>query len=245
MSIFCISDLHLSTSDKNKSMEVFGNRWSDYIRKIETNWKRLIKPSDSVVIPGDISWATRLEDSLSDLIFLDSLPGTKYIGKGNHDFWWATQSKQSAFYKANNITTLNMLYNNAYRVEDKIICGTRGWFLDEKQQTAVGDVDYGKIVNREKIRLKLSLDSAKSIKDEVMKNEGVTLPIIVFLHFPPVWSDFVCEEFIDLLTEYDVKVCYFGHIHGVYSVPQKTQYRGIEFILASSDYNHFTPIPVI
>ena len=102
MSIFVLSDLHLSTDSKtNKSMEVFGARWQDYIAKIEKNWNAVVGENDTVIIPGDISWATRLEDSESDLRFLNSLNGKKLIGKGNHDFWWSTLSKLNVFFEEN------------------------------------------------------------------------------------------------------------------------------------------------
>ena len=99
MSLYTIADLHLSTFDKtNKSMEVFGKSWADYMLRIEQNWRHLISDSDTVVIPGDVSWALSLEESESDMRFLDSLPGKKIIGKGNHDFWWSTMRKHEAFF---------------------------------------------------------------------------------------------------------------------------------------------------
>ena len=98
MSIFVLSDLHLSTdAATNKSMEVFGSRWQDYISKIENNWNAVVGEDDTVIIPGDISWATRLEEAESDLRFLNALNGKKLIGKGNHDFWWSTTTKMYAF----------------------------------------------------------------------------------------------------------------------------------------------------
>ncbi len=193
MSLFCISDLHLSTGEKtNKSMEVFGSRWSAYTEKLEKNWRAVIKDTDDVVIAGDISWALKLEEAESDLLFLDSLPGTKYIGKGNHDFWWSTAAKMQATFDKLGIKTIKPLYNNAYALEDFIICGSRGWFTDKTQQNTVGEVDYEKIINREIVRLKISLDAGRKLKEEK------DLPILVFLHFPPVWHDYICNEIIDV-----------------------------------------------
>ena len=181
MSLFVISDLHLSTGEKtNKSMEVFGSRWAGYVNKLEKNWRAVITDNDDVVVAGDISWALKLEEAESDLKFLDSLPGTKYIGKGNHDFWWSTASKMQAIFDKLDIKTIKPLYNNAYVLEKFIICGSRGWFTDKAQQNVVGEVDYAKIVNREVVRLKLSLDQGVKLSEE----SG--LPLLVFLHFPPV-----------------------------------------------------------
>lgn len=241
MSIFVIGDLHLSTNQNtNKSMEKFGRRWLGYTEKLRRNWEAVVSPADTVVIPGDISWAMKMEEALSDFQFLESLPGTKLIGKGNHDFWWSTASKMNAFFEDNHIHSVQILNNNAYLVENQVLCGTRGWFLEEKQQVTVGSVDYEKIVNREVIRLKLSLDNAVNLQKEYEEKNGVKPPISVFLHFPPVWLDFVCRPFVDTLHEYGNPPCYFGHIHGVYNAPKSTEFEGIPLNLISSDAMDFS-----
>ena len=241
MAIFVMGDLHLSTNSKtNKSMEKFGKRWLGYTDKLRKNWEAVVSPEDTVVIPGDISWAMKLEEAVSDFRFIDSLPGTKLIGKGNHDFWWNTSSKMNAFFAENHFGTVKILNNNAYLVENRVLCGTRGWFLDEKQQVTVGSVDYEKIVNREVIRLKLSLDSAVSLQKECLENNGFLPPMSVFLHFPPVWMDFICRPFVDTLHEYGNPDCYFGHIHGMYNVQKEFDFEGIRMHLISSDALDFT-----
>ena len=107
MAIYTIADLHLSINDQtNKSMEVFGSRWNGYVEKLENHWRNTVKPEDTVIIPGDISWALALDEAKQDLCFLDALPGNKLIGKGNHDFWWSTASKIHAFFKENDIDTV-------------------------------------------------------------------------------------------------------------------------------------------
>ncbi len=243
MSIFVLSDLHLSLDSKtNKSMEVFGARWQDYITKIEKNWNAVVGEDDTVIVPGDISWATRLEDSESDLGFLNSLNGKKLIGKGNHDFWWSTAKKMQTFFEEKGFSTISILYNNAYIVEDRIICGTRGWFPDESRQITVGEVDHAKIVNREITRLRLSLDAAKKLQNERESETGEALPITVFLHFPPVWGDFVMHEFLDVFHEYGITECYFGHIHSAYNQSGRFEFEGIKFTLTASDFLNFHPI---
>ncbi|MBQ9162009.1 MAG: metallophosphoesterase [Clostridia bacterium] len=245
MSVFAIADLHLSTNAAtDKSMEVFGKRWTDYVAKLEKNWRAVVSDGDTVIIPGDISWALKLEEAYSDLDFLNKLPGKKLIGKGNHDFWWATAKKMQAFFDECGFDSISILYNNAYAVEDGIVCGTRGWFLEEGHQVSVGEVDYNKIVSRELIRLRISLDAAKKLQREQLESKGVELPISVFLHFPPVWLDFVCREFVDALHEYGVKNCYFGHIHGGYNVPRSFEFEDISFSLISSDFLNFAPQPL-
>ncbi|MBQ7173704.1 MAG: metallophosphoesterase [Clostridia bacterium] len=238
MSVFTIADLHLS-SDGSKSMEVFGARWADYRNKLQKNWCSLVKETDSVVLPGDLSWALKLEEAAEDLKFLDSLPGKKYIGKGNHDFWWSTATKMQELFARENISSISILYNNAYRIEKMIICGSRGWFLDEGQQNTVGDVEYEKILNREMIRLRMSLDAAKKLQEETPE-----LPLVAYLHFPPIFGGFLCRPILDLLHEYGVATCYYGHIHGLYTIPGKTEFEGISFRLVSADFLNFTPLLV-
>ena len=245
MAIFVLSDLHLSTDlSQNKSMEVFGDRWQDYMTKIKKNWNAVVGENDTVVVPGDISWATRLEESKSDLSFLNLLNGKKLLGKGNHDFWWATAAKMYKFFAENGFDTLSILYNNAYVVEDRIICGTRGWFPDESKQVTVGEVDYEKIVNREAGRLKLSLDAAVKLQNEELELTGKKLPVEVFLHFPPVWSDLVMTELVDILTAYGIERVYFGHIHAAYSMPRSFTCQNITFTLTSSDFLNFYPLKI-
>ena len=243
MALFTIADLHLSCASDHP-MDVFGARWQDYMKKIAHRWRLVVGDEDTVVIPGDISWAMNLEGAREDFAFLDALPGKKLLGKGNHDFWWDTATKCNRFFEENGFHSLSLLYNNAYVVEDFIVCGTRGWFLEKTQQQTVGEVDYEKISNRERERLKLSLDAAKrlAVDDHADKE------IVVFLHFPPRFGEFVSPEMLDLMRSYGVKRCYFGHIHGKYNVVPSENLDGLEISLVSSDYLDFYPrriFPVI
>ena len=235
MAVFVIADLHLATADSSKSMEVFGKRWNNYISKLSDNWRRVVTDNDTVIIPGDISWSLTTADALSDLLWLDALPGKKIIMKGNHDFWWSTVSKLEAFFKDHNITTIGILNNNALEVESFIIAGSRGWFTDRTMQNTEENVDYDKIVNREAIRLNMSLGEAKKLSVQTNK------PIIAFLHFPPVWSEFVCQPIIDVLKSYEIKHCYFGHVHGSYAHSDAFEHSGIRFHMISADFLDFLP----
>ncbi|MBO7341280.1 MAG: metallophosphoesterase [Clostridia bacterium] len=236
MSLFTIADLHLSIA-ADHPMDVFGSRWQNYTKKIEKNWRAVVTDADTVILPGDISWAMHLSEAREDFAFLDALPGKKLLGKGNHDFWWETATKLHRFFEENGFTTLSLLYNNAHVVEDYIVCGTRGWFLEEEKQLTVGEVDFVKIQNREAQRLKLSLEAAKALQ----KGEHADKEILVFLHFPPVWNGFVWQEFIDLMKAYGVKRVFCGHIHGVYNVPRTQHVDELEITLISSDFLDFVP----
>lgn len=236
MALFVIADLHLDIKTNEKSMEVFGQRWLGYVEKIRKNWIRVVGENDTVIIPGDISWGLSLDDAIEDLKFIDSLPGRKIIMKGNHDFWWSTVSKLEKAFKENNITTFEILNNNAIEVENYILAGSRGWFTDKTMQNVTqGEVNYDKIINREIIRLRLSLEEAKKLKAESDKE------ILVFFHFPPIWSEFRCDGIIDLLKEYDIRRCFFGHIHGNYSTNGIVLCDNIRFQMISADFLEFLP----
>ncbi|NLK39611.1 MAG: serine/threonine protein phosphatase [Clostridiales bacterium] len=237
MALYAIADLHLSTNSvTNKSMEVFGNRWTGYTDKLINNWNRLVTDEDTVVLPGDISWALTLTEALCDFQFIAKLKGTKLIGKGNHDFWWASLTKMNSFLADNQIDNIKFLHNNAFAVDEYIICGTRGWFYDEKQSGIPENTDYNKLVNREVQRLALSLEAGERL------SQKTGYPILVFLHFPPVWGNFVCKEILDLLKNYRIKRCFFGHIHGGYDTPPAFNFEGIDFRLISADHLNFTPL---
>lgn len=236
MSLFSIADLHLSLGTE-KPMDKFGGRWINHTDKLVKNWRAVVNDDDTVVIPGDISWGMTLEEALPDFLLLESLPGTKIIGKGNHDFWWSTLNKINKLFDSNNIKSIKLLQNNAFVVENYIICGTRGWYVEERYQNTVGNADYKKIVNRETIRLQSSLNSAFSLQNINNKKN-----ILVYFHFPPVFNGFVCREIIDVLHKNKIKKCYFGHIHGTYNVPKTFDFEGISMTMISADFLNFIPM---
>ena len=240
MSVYVIADLHLSTNEQtNKSMEKFGSRWQNYTEKINKNWRAVITDDDTVVIPGDISWALRLEEAREDLAFLDSLPGKKLIGKGNHDFWWTTAAKTERFFAENGMTSMSLLYNNAYIVEDFVVCGTRGWYYDRLGDKIPPETDYAKMTAREAARLQLSIDAADRLLIENPDKER-----LVFLHFPPIWNGQIFPEIVEVLQRNGIGRVFFGHIHGSYSLPTSFVQDGISYALISADFLNFAPRPI-
>ena len=236
MALYTIADLHLSTLDStDKSMEVFGSRWQDYTRRLETNWRHLVTDEDTVVIPGDISWALSLEEAVSDLKFIDALPGKKILGKGNHDFWWSTMKKHAALFERERISTISFLYNNAIELEDFIIAGTRGWYHDDDCRNMPESADFDKLTRREALRLQTSLKAAETMRAECGKE------IIAFMHFPPFWNGKESESLVELLLKYGITRLYFGHIHGNYTLPESIMHKGIKMSLISADYLGFVP----
>ncbi len=229
MSIYVIGDLHLAFS-VDKPMDIFGNNWENHAEKIKTNWIEQVKENDIVILPGDFSWATYLEDTYKDFEYLNSLPGNKIISKGNHDYWWTTVTSMKKFLKENNFEKIDFLYNNSFCVENKIITGTRGWVNTWKSE------ENFKILKRERDRLKLSIESG-------IKEFGNEKEIISFIHYPPFYKEKCIPDeinFIKLMNEYNVKKCYYAHLH---ADSHKEAIEGtvdnIEFKLVSSDYLKF------
>ena len=228
MSIYVIGDLHLSFC-VNKPMNIFGENWEKHYEKIKENWLRKVKDEDTVILPGDFSWATYLEESEKDFEFLNNLSGKKILLKGNHDYWWTTVTKMKKFLEEKNIQNIDFLYNNSFLIENKIIAGTRGWITNHNSK------ENYKILKRENDRLKLSLESG-------IKSFGEDKEIIAFLHYPPFYKDTVSEEidFKKTLENYKVKKCFYGHLHSdSHKEAIEGKINGIEYCLVSSDYLKF------
>lgn len=232
--VFAIGDLHFdSTGDK--PMGIFGENWKDHEEKIICNWNKKINDEDLVLIPGDISWALKLEEAEKDLKKIDSLPGKKIMSKGNHDYWWSSLKKLEDF----NFKTIEFIQNNSVIYENIAIVGTRGWKdigledeFDEVDGTDRTMEHDEKIFNRELHRLRLSLDS---IRGEYEK-------IICMLHYPPFNSDRTPNEFGDVLEEYEVDICIYGHLHGEgHRHAVQGLIDGVEYVCVASDFIDFNP----
>ncbi len=223
MSIFAIGDTHLTFST-DKPMDIFRG-WTDYVERLEKNWRAVVGEDDTVVIPGDISWAMSLEQAKKDFAFLDALPGKKLIMKGNHDYWWTTKKKMDTFLCENGFDSLSILHNNAFRVGDFTLCGSRGWFFDAENSDS-------KVLLREAGRLDMSIEEGKKLGGE----------LIVFLHYPPVMSNMRCNEMMAVLKKHDIERCYYGHLHGESTLRAvKETVDGVKFSLVSADFLEFCP----
>ncbi len=228
MALFTIADLHLSLAI-NKPMDIF-NGWENHVERLYENWEKTVSEEDVVVVPGDISWGIDLNEAKADFDFINSLKGTKIISKGNHDYWWSTMSKLNSFLEENRFDTIRILHNNHYRYEGYGICGTRGWI----NETAV-PAD-AKVLAREAGRLETSILSAL--------NEN--LEPIVFLHYPPIYGDEYNYEILNIMYKYNIKKCYYGHLHGKshkYAICGERD--GIDFRLISGDFVQFCPVRIL
>ncbi len=230
MKIFAIADLHLSFSENiDKPMGIFGSGWENHEERLREAWLSSVSENDLVLIPGDISWALKMEDALVDFEWIHELPGTKIISKGNHDLWWSRINYLNSLYD-----DIIFLQNECYDIEGEnlVVVASRGWPYP-------GSIEYTehdeKIYERELHRLTLGLESARS------KAPGKK--IIACLHYPPSDSFGRKTAFTEILENYNVWKCIYGHLHGQASFGSgiKGEHRGVEYILASLDYLGATP----
>ena len=224
MALYAIGDLHLCLGAP-KPMDIFGGAWVGYMDKLREGMS-VIGPDDTTVLLGDLSWALDLQNAAADFAWINEIPGRKIILKGNHDYWWSTAAKFNKFCQENGFSNQWILNNNFYEYDGYAICGTRGWFYEEERS---GDHDE-KVFKRELIRLESSLQSAGDMQK------------LVFLHYPPMYKGYCCDEIIALLHKYNVRQCYYGHLHGAsHGLAMEGLWDGIEYRLLSADKLNFTP----
>lgn len=225
MALYVIGDLHLCLGAA-KPMDVFGGAWVGYIDKLKQGLS-VIEPGDTTILLGDLSWALGLEDAKADFAWMNEhIPGRKIIVKGNHDYWWNTVRKFENFCRENGFEDFQILNNNCYEYEGLALCGTRGWFFEEERS---GDHD-SKVFKRELIRLETSLKA------------GGELPKIAFLHYPPRYKGYECAEILELLKKYEVRQCFYGHLHGAsHSLAREGQWDGVDYRLVAADRLQFRP----
>ncbi len=238
MAIYALADLHLSLSIPDKSMEVFGSSWDDYISRVRENWENKVTEDDTVLIPGDISWATYVTEMEDDFRFISELPGRKLLSRGNHDYWWTTMKKMEEFLKEKNITKLEFVRTNVSPVEDALITGTRGWMIESID--SIEGTDNRKIYEREKLRIKMCLDEIGKADPEHAKKH------IMMIHYPPITAKQDFTEFAHLMAEGGIDICVYGHLHGkAHKKVFEGEFEGTKFVCASADYIGFDPVRIL
>lgn len=238
MSIFALSDLHLSLSNPEKSMTVFGPKWDNYIERIRDSWTSCVTEEDTVLVSGDISWATKIEDATEDFEFIASLPGQKLLSRGNHDFWWTTISKMDEFFSCHDYHGIRIVRTNVIEVEGCLISGTRGWMfptdLEFKQQDQ-------KIYEREQARLRLCFDEMDKADPDRTKKR------IIMMHYPPITKYNHPTVFTDIIRDGGADICVHGHLHGrAHEIVYTDEVFGeCRYLCTSGDYLGFTPLKVL
>lgn len=228
MALYAIGDLHLCLGAQ-KPMDIFGGAWVGYMDKLKEGLS-VIGPEDTTVLLGDLSWALDLQEANADFSWINEIPGKKIILKGNHDYWWSTAAKFQKFCDENGFKDMHLLNNNHYTYQSWAICGTRGWFFEEERSSGHDE----KVFRRELMRLEASLMSA----GEKTK--------LVFLHYPPKYKGYECSEIIALLKKYNVRQCFYGHLHGAsHGLAMEGIWDGIDYRLVAADKLNFKPLLVI
>lgn len=247
MTVWAIADLHLSFGVPDKGMEAFGEQWVHWTEKVAVAWRELVADDDLVLIAGDISWAKHLEDALVDLEWIASLPGTKVMIRGNHDYWWSAISKV----RAQLPESLHVIQHNAFQWKGISIGGARLWdcpdfgfkryidFVENPKAKELHEVDEEQVVKvyqRELGRLEMSL---KCLDQKAEKR-------IVMTHYPPLSGELERSAVSDMLEKYGVDQCVFGHLHNVRAgVLPFGEKGGVKYTLTSCDYLNFVPIQIL
>lgn len=250
MRIWAIGDLHLSFGVANKSMDIFGPNWEAHAEKIASNWRSTIHADDLVLVPGDLSWALKLEEAVPDLKWVDALPGTKVMIKGNHDYWWGSLGKIAPVLPP----SIHLIQNNVFNWKGVTIGGARLWdtpeysfnkFVEfrENPKAKVKDAEElvqeefsQKIFDRELERLKMSLG-------KLDPNAKVRIAIT---HYPPIGADLKPSRAAQILEQHQIQICVFGHLHNLKAnQPLFGEARGVRYVLSSCDYIHFQPIAIL
>jgi len=227
MRLFAIGDLHLSGGD-DKPMDIFGPQWDRHFLRVEENWRMRVAPEDTVLIPGDISWAMHLEDAVADLCWIGRLPGRKILCKGNHDYWWNAISRVRAELPPG----MEALQHDAVELESCIVCGTRGWLIPTQAQ-ALSPRDE-KLYRREAERLNMALEAARR------KSAGK--PLVVMMHYPPLYPGDRENCFTRALEEAGAALVVYGHLHGAgIACGFQGEWRGVQYRLVSCDSIDFAP----
>ncbi len=231
-------------------MAFFGPAWLDYTEKIASSWRERITQDDLVLLPGDISWAMRLEEAGADLRWIDALPGTKLLLRGNHDYWWSSAAKMQKALPS----SIHFIHNNSFTWGEVAIGGSRLWdspeytfgsFVDfqenprakSKPTSPSDEGEEEKIFSRELDRLRLSLsqlDPKASFR-------------IAMTHYPPIGADLKPSRASQILEEFGINICVFGHLHNLKKecLPLFGTARGIRYELTSCDVIDFKPVKII
>ena len=249
MKVFAIGDLHLSGNPPIKPMDIFGPHWNNHWARIKEHCNANVSNEDIVFLVGDMSWALRLEEAACDLQEIASLPGKKYMIRGNHDYWWASANKMQNL-MGDTITFLQG-HGTAELIQTeegpRLIAfgGTRAYLCPGDSHFSP-ETDQS-IYERELMRTEAALqemDKAtaylSSTFDSIRDIENIPVTKLLLLHYPPFNESNAPSGFTDLMEQYKVDICIFGHLHDQISfnrIPKEFGTTKLE--LVSADYLDF------
>ncbi|MER3553396.1 MAG: phosphohydrolase [Meiothermus sp.] len=224
MRVFAIADIHLSRGFP-KPMNVFGPLWEGHPEAVFTEWRDTVGEEDLVIVAGDISWAMKLKEAMLDLEDIATLPGTKVLLRGNHDYWWPSITRLREALPPK----MYALQHDSLLIGNLAIAGSRGW--DTPGSWGFGEEDE-KIYRRETERLSLSLSSTKALRYE---------HLILALHYPPYSATGGPTGFTELIDEYRPACVVYGHLHGADPNRLPKEWNGTPLHFVSADVLRFRP----
>ena len=274
MKVFAIGDLHLSGNPPTKPMDIFGPHWDNHWARIKEDWSARVTDEDIVFLVGDMSWALRLNEAACDLEEIASMPGKKYMIRGNHDYWWSSANKMRNL--MGDAITFLQGHGTAKLIQTEegpriiVFGGTRAYlcpgdshFTPETDQSiyerelmrteaALQEMDRAVKILLEKLTAETNMESTGSeVTDDTIgseKTETLTIDIhnipvtkLLLLHYPPFNESNAPSGFTDLMEQYNVDTCIFGHLHDQISfkrIPKEFGTTKLE--LVSADYLEFT-----
>lgn len=252
MKLWTLSDPHLALSTPSKAMHVFGEEWRDHENTIRERWTPLVAPEDVVLLPGDISWARKLDDALTDLEFLHRLPGRKVLLEGNHDRWWESASQVRRALPP----SISILSGDHLAIGPWLLFGTRLW------EHAEANVDRLIAWNRLSDKTPENrTDADREHNERIWAREVERLRKIVaalpdrpdlrrvcLTHYPPIGMDLAPNRATEVIESSGADLCVFGHLHSIrreFRPPHADlmgRARGVRYVLASCDYRRFEPV---
>lgn len=251
MAVYALADTHLAFSVPQKSMEAFGPLWGNYTDKIAENWRKVVKDEDLVLIPGDISWAMYLEEALIDLKWIDALPGTKLIIRGNHDYWWNSPKKMREVMPP----SIHLIQNDVFNWNGISFGGARLWDTEEfnfsgyvefQENPRARKISPEEFANKQEQDRKLFERELERLKLSLQKLDPKAKTRVALTHYPPVGADLKPSRASHILEEFKIQICVFGHLHNLKknSLPFG-EARGVRYILTSCDYLNFAPLRIL
>lgn len=143
--------------------------------------------------------------------------------RGNHDYWW----KAIGAVRASLGSGAFAVQNDCVRIENILICGSRGWATPENG--CLQSEEDKKIYSREAQRFSLSLAAMQKQRQSEDK-------VIAMIHYPPFNSRFDSSAFTELFERYEIDAVVYGHLHGNPGrICLEREKSGIKYYLTSCD----------
>ncbi len=229
MIVFALSDPHLAHA-VDKPMDIFSSKWSGHPEKLFHAWRRVVGPRDLVLLPGDISWGTKMREARPDLEALDALPGFKLVTKGNHDYWWPSKKRD---FVLQGLPTLRFVHGRTFRIGPVAVAATRGWKIPGDAWFEPQDQ---KIYTKE---IRFLEQALAALGDAPFR--------LCMLHFPPFNDKKEMGEFVPLIETHGVQDVVYGHLHGpsALSFAVTGTHRNVRYHFTACDAVDFTPVPIL